>query len=92
MTEREDRESVYRAIKSHGDEMGLILLAEEAAAVEIAIQLQRIGNSLEKIAESGVPIAVALDRIAAAFERAYPPDGARAGFQTPGKPWPTFYR
>jgi hypothetical protein len=69
MTDKEDREGVYRAIKSHGDELGLTLLAEEAAAVEIAIQLRRIGNS---IAESGVPIAVALDRIAAALERAYP--------------------
>jgi hypothetical protein len=72
MTDKEDREGVYRALKSHGDEMGLALLAEEAAAVEIAIQLRRIGNSLEKIAESGVPIAATLDRIAAALERAYP--------------------
>jgi hypothetical protein len=68
MTDREDREGVYRALKAHGDALG----AEEAAAVEIAIQLRRIGNSLEAIAETRTSIAVSLDRIAAAFERAYP--------------------
>ena len=72
MTDKEDREGVYRAIKAHGSELGLTLLAEEAAAVEIAIQLRRIGNSLEKIEETRTSIAVSLDRIAAAFERAYP--------------------
>jgi hypothetical protein len=72
MTDKEDREGVYRAMKSHGDEMGLALLAEEAAAVEIAIQLRRIGNSLEAIAETRTSIAMSLDRIAAALERAYP--------------------
>jgi hypothetical protein len=72
MTDREDREGVYRSLKAHERELNVTLLTEEAAAVEIAIQLRRIGNSLEAIAETRTSIAVSLDRIAATFERAYP--------------------
>ena len=85
MTDREDREGVYRAIRAHSHDLRLSI--HEAASVEAAMQLRRIGNSLEKIEEVKTSIAISLDRIAAAFERAYPPGGARAGEETPGNPF-----
>jgi hypothetical protein len=69
MTEREDRHSVYRAIKEHEHETPT---RTNGVQVEIAVQLRRVADYLEALAESRTSIAVSLDRIADAADRAYP--------------------
>jgi hypothetical protein len=68
MQEEELRQSVYRACNRHREEGKTI----DPVTVEIAVQLRRIADSLEKIAETRTSVAVSLDRIADSFERAYP--------------------
>lgn len=65
-----DREDIYRAIRAHSHDLRLSI--HEAASVEAAMQLRRIGNSLEAIADTRVSIAVSLDRIAATLNRLWP--------------------
>ena len=71
MTQTEDRHRVYRAIEAHDREMSEEGWAD-GAQVEIAIQLRHIATHLEVISESRISLAVSLDRIAAALERAFP--------------------
>ena len=75
MTALDDRLSVYRAIDAHIRELGPTYVGTalvEAAVVEAAVQLRRIGNSLEAIADTRVSIAVSLDRIAATLNHLQP--------------------
>ena len=73
MTETEDRHRVYRAIDAHNREIPEGDWTGAATQVEIAVQLRHIATHLEVLSESRISVAVSLDRIAAALEKAFPP-------------------
>ncbi len=74
MTDMETKESIRQAIKENFGKINVPLpdYLNGAALIEIAFQLRRIGDSIEKIEQSRTSIAVSLDRLADAADRAYP--------------------